>query len=283
MKNLGVISGLIKRFKGRRGRKTVEIKETEYSYLKKRIEVLEKLLDEKSNCVEKAKSVFLRNLYHEIRTPLNSIVGFSDLIEMNNLELKDKETYIAHIRESSQEFLNKMDNIVEASIIEAGLLKVSEETCRLYDLLLEIHSYFSLHKHITDKNIALLLSIPSELKEIDIKTDSFRLTQIITNLLSNAFKFTSRGIIEFGYNLKAGNIEFFVKDTGIGGLEGKENEIYQNFNKLNDPENESHGLGLGLSLSKKLVELMGGKIWYNSVTDKGTTFFFTIPYVPGKP
>ena len=279
---MSIISGFFKRLWGRGKGKTIELKVTEYNYLKKRVEVLEKLLDEKSNCVEKAKSVFLRNLYHEIRTPLNSIVGFSDLIEMNNLELKDKETYITHIRESSQEFLNKMDNIIEASIIEAGLLKISEEACRLYDLLLEIHSYFSLHKHITDKNIALLLTIPPELKEIEVKADSFRLTQILTNLLSNAFKFTSRGIIEFGYNLKESNIEFFVKDTGIGGLEGKEKEIYRNFNKLNDPENESTGLGLGLSLSKKLIELMGGAIWFDSVVNKGTTFFFTIPYVPDK-
>ena len=282
MKNLGVISKFLKQFGSTGKGKASRHREAEYNNMKRRIELLEKLLDEKNNCVEKAKSVFLRNLYHEIRTPLNSIVGFSDLIEMNNIDIKEKENYITHIRESSQEFLNKMDNIIEASIIEAGLLKISEEACRLYDLLLEIHSYFSLHKHITDKNIALLLTIPPELKEIEVKADSFRLTQILTNLLSNAFKFTSRGIIEFGYSLKAGNIEFFVKDTGIGGLEGKENEIYRNFNKLNDPENESNGLGLGLSLSKKLIELMGGTIWYNSVTNKGTTFFFTIPYVPEK-
>ncbi len=282
MKNLGVISKFLKQFWGGERKKTIWLRRTEYNYMKRRIEVLEKLLDEKSSCVEKAKSVFLRNLYHEIRTPLNSIVGFSDLIEMNNLDVKEKESYIAHIRESSQEFLNKMDNIIEASIIEAGLLKMSIENCRLYDLFSEIHSYFSLHKHIVDKNIALLLSVPPELKEIEVKVDSFRLSQILTNLISNAFKFTSRGIIEFGFKLKLSNIEFFVKDTGVGGLEGKENEIYRNFNKLNDPENESKGLGLGLSLSKKLIELMNGAIWYDSVVEKGTTFYFTIPYMPGK-
>jgi len=282
MKNLSIISKFLKKSWGGGRKKTIRLRDTEYNYMKRRIEVLEKLLDEKSSCVEKAKSVFLRNLYHEIRTPLNSIVGFSDLIVMNNLNVKEKETYIAHIRESSQEFLNKMDNIIEASIIEAGLLKISNEDCRLSDLFSEIHSYFSLHKHIVDKNIALLLSVPPELKEIEVKVDSFRLSQVLTNLISNAFKFTSRGIIEFGFSLKSGNIEFFVKDTGVGGLEGKENEIYRNFNKLNDPENESKGLGLGLSLSKKLIELMNGAIWYDSVVEKGTTFYFTIPYMPGK-
>ncbi len=278
--SLGIISKVLKPFGGERRKKAAMIRDAEINYMKRRIELLEKLLDEKSDCVEKAKSVFLRNLYHEIRTPLNSIVGFSDLIEMNNLDLKEKENYIAHIRESSQEFLNKMDNIIEASIIEAGLMKITNENCMLYDLLSEIHSYFSLHKHIVEKNIALLLSVPRELKEIEVVVDSFRLSQIITNLLSNAFKFTPQGIIEFGFELKVDNIEFYVKDTGVGGLEGKENEIFQNFNKLNEPENEKKGLGLGLSLSKKLVELMGGSIWYNSVKNKGTTFYFTLPYTP---
>lgn len=238
--------------------------------------MLEKLLDEKNNCVEKAKSVFLRNLYHEIRTPLNSIVGFSDLIEMNNLDIEEKESYITHIRESSQEFLNKLDNIIEASIIEAGLVKLSNEECMLFELMSEIHSHYSLHKHLAEKNIALLLTVPDELKQLQIRTDTFRLTQVLTNLITNAFKFTQQGVIEFGYVLKNNELEFFVKDTGIGGLEGRESEIFQNFSKLNMPESPYKGLGLGLSLSKKLINLMGGKIWFKSLLGKGTTFYFTI-------
>ena len=282
MKNLGIISRILKNLRGPGKEKAARRRDDEYNYLKMRIEVLEKLLHEKSDCVEKAKSVFLRNLYHEIRTPLNSIVGFSDLIEMNNIDVKEKEIYVAHIRESSQEFLNKMDNIIEASIIEAGLLKIANERCNLHDLLSEIHSYFSLHKHIVDKNIALLLTIPCELKEIEIMVDSFRLTQILTNLISNAFKFTSQGVIKFGFEVRKDSIEFFVKDTGIGGLNGREGEIFRNFSKLNDPDNESKGLGLGLSLSKKLIELMGGEIWFDSIKDKGTIFYFSIPFHPVK-
>ena len=157
----------------------VKMKKDEYDSMRKQIEELEKLLQEKTASVENAKSFFLRNLYHEIRTPLNSIVGFSDLIEMNNIDVKEKNNYIAHIRESSQEFLNKMDNIIEASIIEAGLMEISEDECSLYDLFSEVYNYFSLHKHIVNKDIAFLLSVPSELKEIEIKVDTFRLTQII--------------------------------------------------------------------------------------------------------
>jgi len=282
MKRIGIISKRPKQTAGARKRKTSKPRDAEYRYMRRKIELLEKLLDEKSNCVEKAKSIFLRNLYHEIRTPLNSIVGFSDLIEMNNLDIHEKESYVSYIRESSQEFLNKMDNIIEASIIEAGLLKLSQEECMLSELLSEIHSYFSLHKHILDKNIALLLTIPQELKEISLMIDSYRLTQILTNLISNSFKFTSRGIIEFGYTIKSAEIEFFVKDTGIGGLEGRENEIFQFFAKLDDSDNSKKGLGLGLSLSKKLIEHMGGKIWYDSVLSKGTTFYFTLPFQPVK-
>jgi signal transduction histidine kinase len=280
MKQTGSISKNTKSSRVSAKRKSLKFRDAENQYLRKKIELLEKLLDEKNNCVEKAKSIFLRNLYHEIRTPLNSIVGFSDLIQRNNLDIQEKENYVSYIRESSQEFLNKMDNIIEASIIEAGLLKLSFEESKLYDLLSEIHSYFSLHKHIIDKNIVLLLTVPKEIQDIVALIDPFRLTQILTNLISNSFKFTSRGIIEFGYRLRNAEIEFFIKDTGIGGLEGKENEIFQFFTSIDNSDGSVNGLGLGLSVSKKLVELMGGRIWYKSLRSKGTTFTFTLPYQP---
>jgi signal transduction histidine kinase len=265
----GSISGL---FRGR--------KNNESDYLKKRITLLEKLLDEKTDCVERAKSIFLKNLYHEIRTPLNAILGFSDLIEMNSISIKEKEDYITHIRESSRDFLRKMDNIIEASIIEAGLLKLSTDECKLYDLMNEIHSYYSIQKHITERKIAFLLSVPDEYKDLVIQCDSYRLTQVLSNLISNSFKFTPQGIVEFGYYIQENEIEFFVKDSGIGGLEGKEKVVYKNFSKLDESDNSKEGLGLGLSLSKKLVELMSGKIWYKSIRTKGTIFYFTIPLLP---
>jgi signal transduction histidine kinase len=256
-----------------------KMRDTEFEYLKKRVDFLEKLLDEKTDCVERAKSIFLKNLYHEIRTPLNAIVGFSELIEMNSVPDREKEGYITHIRESSKDFLRKMDDIIEASIIEAGLLRLSNDECKIYDLLSEIHSYFSVQKHIAEKKIALLLSVPDELKEICIQCDSYRLTQVFSNLISNAFKFTQQGIVEFGCGIKNKEIEFFVRDSGIGGLEGREKTVYKNFSKIDESDESKEGLGLGLSLSKKLVELMKGKIWYKSVRSQGTIFYFTIPFV----
>ncbi len=252
----------------------------ENEYLKKRLETLEHLLDEKTHSVEKAKSIFLKNLYHEIRTPLNSIVGFSDLIEMNNLSNKDNTTYISYIRESSKEFLQKMDNIIEASILEAGLLKLSNSECSLYDLMSEVYAYFSIHKHITEKRIAFLFNVPKELKKLKIVCDSFRLTQVLSNLLINAFKFTNSGTIEMGYRIKGEEIEFFVIDTGIGIVEGKEDNVFNNFTKIDETDNANDGLGLGLGLSKKMVELMKGRIWYDSNLSSGSSFYFTLPYIP---
>jgi signal transduction histidine kinase len=276
MSYLGIIKSLLLKIKNL----FVKLKNAENEYLKKRINLLEKLIEDKTDSVERAKSIFLKNLYHEIRTPLNAIVGFSDLIEMNSISNKEKSIYISHIRESSKEFLRKMDNIIEASIIEAGLLKLSDDECNIFDLLSEIHSYYSIQKHITEKEIVFLLSVPNELKQLFIQCDAYRLTQVISNLVSNAFKFSNSGVIELGYRISEGEIEFFISDSGIGGLEGKEQIMFRNFGKLDDSEDSKEGLGLGLSLSKKLVELMNGRMWYKSIYGRGTTFYFTIPYIP---
>jgi signal transduction histidine kinase len=252
----------------------------ELEYLRKRVVFLENLMEEKNSCIEQAKSNFLKNLYHEIRTPLNAIIGFSDLIELNNIKGEEKDQYVQHIRESSRDFLRKMDNIIEASIIEAGLLKIEKEQCKLYELLSEIHAYFSLHKHITEKRIAFLMSVQKHLQKIEVMCDIYRITQVLTHLISNAFKYTPQGVVEFGCDIAEDEIKFFVKDTGIGGLKGKEEEVFKNFSKTGELSDEKEGLGLGLGLSKNIIEQMGGKIWYTSVVDKGTTFYFTIPFQP---
>ncbi|MBN1598239.1 MAG: HAMP domain-containing histidine kinase [Bacteroidales bacterium] len=245
--------------------------------LKLRVKYLEELLSEKESAVDNAKKYFLRNIYHEIRTPLNAIVGFSDLIEFNSINEKEKSTYVSYIRESSKDFLKKIDNIVEASILEAGLLKLNDDVCNLNDLLSEVYAFFSIQKHLADKKIAFLLKIPEENRDLKIKCDSAKLAQILTNLISNAFKFTEQGVIEFGYNIQDKNLKFFVKDSGIGGLKGFEDKVFGTFSKLDESDSSKEGLGLGLSLTKKLVELMKGKIWFESKKDEGSTFFFTVP------
>jgi signal transduction histidine kinase len=256
------------------------ISDAEYEYLLNRVNLLENLLEEKTQSVEKAKSIFLKNLYHEIRTPLNAIVGFSNLIELNESNESETASYVTHIKESSQNFLDKMDTIIEASILEAGIVKIKPEECNLFSLLSELHAYFSIHKHICEKDVAFLLTVPEELKDFIMLCDIYRVKQVLMNLLINAFKFTEKGIVEFGFHIVSNEVEFFVKDTGIGGLEGKEGLIYKSFTKLDESDSSLDGLGLGLSLAKRIVELMKGTIRYSSQSGKGSTFYFTVPYQP---
>lgn len=277
MKRLGIINSVFRKDKVKSQEKA---NEDAFEYLKLRVELLEKLLDEKSHAVDNAKSLFLKNLYHEIRTPLNAVVGFANLLELNETNEKETELYLTHIKESSQSFLEKMDKIIEASIIEAGIVKIYNEDCKIYSLLTELHAYFSIHKHICEKEVAFLLSVPEELKEIIIQCDVFRIKQVLTNLLVNAFKFTEKGVVEFGYKITPDEVEFFVKDSGIGGLDGKEEIIYDIFTKLDNSDTSCEGLGLGLRLAKRLVEIMEGRIRFSSTSGKGTIFYFTIPYRP---
>jgi signal transduction histidine kinase len=280
MKLHGIVINMFQKHKKMRRNRSINISDAEYEYLLTQVRLLENMLEEKSKSVENAKSAFLKNLYHEIRTPLNAIVGFSNLIEFYESNEKDTASYLALIRESSQKFLDKIDNIVEASMIEAGIIKIEPEECNLFSLLSEMHAYFSIHKHLCEKDVAFLLTVPEELKDLNILCDTYRIKQVLMNLLLNAFKFTKKGIVEFGCHVVSNEIEFFVKDTGIGGLEGKDGIIFNPFSKLDESDSSSNGLGLGLSLAKGIADLMGGKIRFTSQIDKGSTFYFTVPYQP---
>jgi len=269
---------MFQNYRNKKKKKVINISDAEYKYLITRVSLLENMLEEKSKSVEKAKSVFLKNLYHEIRTPLNAIVGFSNLLELNESNEKETSSYVALIRESSQKFLDKMDTIIEAAILEAGIVNIKPEECNLFSLLSEMHSYFSIHKHLCEKDVAFLLTVPEELQDLNILCDTYRVKQVLMNLLVNAFKFTKKGIVEFGFRIVSNEIEFFVKDSGIGGLEGKEEIIYNSFTKVDESDSSINGLGLGLNLAKRIVELMGGKIRFSSQIGKGSTFYFTVPY-----
>ncbi len=252
-----------------------------YNELIDRIEELESKLENNTLQVEKIKSVFLKNIYHEIRTPLNAIVGFTNLLEMED-NVNEQQEYRNQIALSSREFLKIMDNIIEASLIEAGMVKISEEECNLNALLSEIYAYFKIQRHTQEKGgIAFLLNVPRS-HASNVLCDRHRINQVITNLLSNAFKFTEKGIVELGYKIEnREKIHFYVKDSGIGGLSQDEfNNVFRSFVKLDNTANAKKGLGLGLSISKYLIEMMDGEIWYESNNIDGTTFHFTLPYHP---
>jgi signal transduction histidine kinase/CheY-like chemotaxis protein len=231
---------------------------------------------EKAEESDQLKSAFLSNMSHEIRTPMNAIIGFSDLLEEENIEEDTKKEYIKLIQSNSLKLLNLIDDIIDIAKIEANQIQIRESEILLHQLLDELHKTF---KSKTNSKINLILKKVEDYNEISMTTDGFRLQQVLTNLLSNAFKFTDQGDIEFGYTIKNKFLEFFVSDTGIGIPKDSHNIIFDRFRQIDDTGNRLYGgTGLGLSICKCIIELLNGKIWLESKTGGGSTFYFTIPF-----
>jgi PAS domain S-box-containing protein len=229
---------------------------------------------------DKLKSAFLANMSHEIRTPMNAICGFSRLLERNNLAESKRKEYIDIINFNSLNLLGIINDIVDISKIESGLVYLSSVEFNLNLLFDSI--YHTLAPTIQSPKVKLALnkSLPNEL--CIIEGDDLKIKQILVNLLVNAIKFTAQGVIEFGYQLTKQNlIEFYVKDTGIGIPADHLSSIFERFHQVEGANLDSRkGTGLGLAISKGFVELMGGSIWVESELGKGSTFFFTIPFSP---
>ena len=227
---------------------------------------------------DRLKTAFLHNISHEIRTPMNSIVGFSDLLQDDEILPEERKHYTEIIIQNSNQLLSIISDIVNIATIEAGQEKSIATPVNLNSICNLVYEQFILKAR--NQNIALLFNnyLPDD--EVYILTDGTKLTQILTNLINNAFKFTEEGYIEFGYSLEGKFIKFFVTDTGVGIPPEKNEEIFKRFSQLSFARNhKSGGSGLGLSISKAYVELLGGKIWLHSIPGKGTTFYFTIPLV----
>ncbi|MBN2212624.1 MAG: HAMP domain-containing histidine kinase [Bacteroidales bacterium] len=252
-----------------------------YKKLLEKVEKLEQLMTEESTKTERLKRSFLNNIYHEIRTPMNSIVGFTELLKQNGLSEYKKELYVNKIRQSSEDFLRLIDLLLDASLIESGNLELKNKPFCLEQMVDELHSYYTIQKHILDKSdIALLKNKDHYYPELHIRSDQDCLYKILSNLLDNAFKFTHKGVIEFGFKvLSPTQIMFFVKDSGIGIDLTQAAELFQKFSKTDYyTGRDNRGLGLGLSIAKGLTDLMGGKIWVESNHFGGSTFKFTIPF-----
>jgi signal transduction histidine kinase len=232
---------------------------------------------------EKLKMAFLSNMSHEIRTPMNSIIGFAELLTDDELTEEEKEEFTSIIINSGQQLLNIIDEILTVSKQEAGDFKLINQQFDLNKLLVEIKTAHA--KLIQNKAVELYLTLPKGINPI-IEGDRVRIKQIFDNLLSNANKFTNRGIIEFGYQLnekEPKQIEFYVRDSGIGIPENKQALIFERFAQVEDFMTRNYkGTGLGLSIVKNLVELMGGKIHLESKVGEGSIFRFEIPYRPAK-
>ncbi|MDD4492635.1 MAG: HAMP domain-containing sensor histidine kinase, partial [Bacteroidales bacterium] len=190
---------------------------------------------------------------------------------------EERKHFTEIIIQNSNQLLSIINDIVNIATIEAGQERAVINPVNINSICNLVYEQF-LHK-AKNKNIVLVFNNYLPSVESDVMTDGTKLTQILTNLINNALKFTENGYIELGYSVEGDNLKFFVKDTGIGIPPEKHEEIFKRFSQLNLAKNYQYGgSGLGLSISKAYVELLGGKIWIHSSPGKGSTFYFTIPY-----
>ncbi len=227
---------------------------------------------------DRLKSAFLANMSHEIRTPMNGIMGFVDLLLTADISGEKREEYLNMVRKSSERLLSTINDIIEISKIEAGEVPVKYSSESINDVLTYLHAFFA--PEASKKGLSLNV-VPSSNNGMVIKIDRNKLESILTNLLKNSLKFTSKGEINFGYNLKENKIEFFISDTGAGIPAEKLDSIYGRFIQADlEISRPYEGSGLGLSIAKAYTEMLGGNIWAQSEVGKGTTFYFTVDYHP---
>lgn len=226
---------------------------------------------------DKLKTAFLQNMSHEIRTPLNAISGFAGLLDNADLPEDKRRSFIQIIQDSSNQLISIVTDILTISALETKQEKLNISKVCINKVLTEL---FEIFKPQT-KKISISINTEQQLTEeqSEIFTDKTKITQILSNLLSNALKFTQEGSVEFGYSLFDNQLKFYVKDSGIGIKPEFHSKIFERFRQADKSINKLYsGTGLGLAISKAFVELLDGKIWVESEFGKGSTFYFTIPY-----
>ena len=248
-----------------------------------RTQIENELIKAKEKAVEsdRLKSAFLANMSHEIRTPMNAIMGFSTLLADPDLSTIERRQYTNIISSSGNSLLNIINDIIDVSKIEAKQLILKVEECKLYDVFNSSVSIFRKSEQLLNKpDLKLILNYPEEYKKFSVQTDCNRLLQVLDNLIGNAIKYSLKGKIETGFSFTKENgqpyIEIYVKDTGIGISSENSELVFERFRQVNE-FGFHEGAGLGLSISKGIVEMLGGKIWFKSEIGKGSEFYFTIP------
>jgi PAS domain S-box-containing protein len=250
-----------------------------------RRKIIDALREEKMKAQQsdKLKTAFLANMSHEIRTPMNAIIGFSNLLAIDkDINSERFNEYLGIIKKSGEHLLALIDDIIDIAKIESGEIQINPTVCNPYSIAKDVYNMFAAKLPLEGKP-DLVIKFNCELPaEINIHCDSMRLKQVLVNLIGNAIKFTEKGSITLGMQLKDSNfIYFYVADTGIGIESQKQKVIFESFKQADDSIAPAYGgNGLGLAISKNLVELLGGTIWVESILNEGSCFHFTIPYNP---
>jgi len=233
-------------------------------------------LKDKAEESDRLKSAFLANMSHEIRTPMNGILGFAELLKDPKLTGDEQQKYLSIIEKSGFRMLNIINEIVDISKIESGLMEINIKDMNIIEQMESIYTFFM--PEAESKGLRITFENSANEKEIIIKTDREKFYAIMTNLIKNSIKYTHRGYIKFGFIKKDEFLEFFVKDSGIGILKDRQDAIFNRFVQADIEDKHAYqGAGLGLSIAKCYVEMLGGKIWVESNEIKGSKFSFTLP------
>ena len=235
------------------------------------------LAKEKAEEFSELKTAFISNISHEIRTPMNSIIGFSELLNKDGIDHEKVKHYSNYIIKNGKELMAIVNNLLDISKIESGIVELVKSEFEVDELLNEVYRNF---KPLADnKSLDLMLAKEIGNQQKEIFADRIKIQQILSNLLANSLKFTDKGYIKFGCHFDAQYVRFYIEDTGIGIKKSDQALIFERFRQIEKGLSRRYGgTGLGLSICTSYIDLMGGQIWVNSDLGKGSTFNFTVPY-----
>jgi len=223
------------------------------------------------------KTAFLNNISHEVRTPMNAILGFTDLLQSEDLEKTEKERFFGIINSNAKQLLSIIDDVLEISRLDSGRIPLNPGTFSLHELMEDIH--LSMRDLTNRKGLQFVFSMDDGGRTDQIIADKEKIRQVIVGLIENAVKFTSEGTVSFGYTKQKRKIEFYVRDTGIGIPPDEHEKIFERFYQVNQPPaRDVRGTGLGLSIARGLADVMGGTIRIESYPGAGSVFFLDISY-----
>lgn len=237
---------------------------------------------EKAEENDRLKTSYLSNMSHEIRTPINGIIGFSEMLDDEDLEPEDRQKFVKIIIKSGERLLAIINNLIEISKIESGQMQAQKSPINLNILMSEVFDMTGIH--VKNKEVQFVSENGLENEDSDLTTDPDVLKNIWINLVSNALKFTEKGHVKFGYKIENKQVKCYVEDTGIGIDQKIVSTIFERFKQADPTIKKSFGgTGLGLAISKGYAKLLGGELWVESELGKGSTFHFTFPYEPAEP